>query len=129
VAGVSQTTVSFVLNGRGSISDGVRERVRIAAAELGFRPNSQARATRTGESRTIGLIIPDLRNPFPPELVEAVGNAAQRNGYAISSAMRITWSTSAKAFLILWIGGWTAFVGVPLPKWTCHSRWSFKLRL
>jgi LacI family transcriptional regulator len=83
LAGVSQTTVSFVLNGRGSISYEVRERVRAAAAVLGFHPNSQARAIRTGESRTIGLIVPDLRNPFFPELVEAVGGAAQRKGYAM----------------------------------------------
>jgi LacI family transcriptional regulator len=83
VAGVSPTTVSFVLNGQGSISDEVRERVRVAATQLRFRPNSQARAMRTGKSRTIGLIIPDLRNPFFPELVEAVGSAAQQNGYAM----------------------------------------------
>jgi LacI family transcriptional regulator len=57
--------------------------VRAAVAELGFRANTQARAIRTGETRTIGLIVPDLRNPFFPELVEAVGTAAQRNDYGM----------------------------------------------
>lgn len=83
MAGVSPTAVSFVLNGRGNISAEVRRRVQAAAVQIGYRPNSQARAIRTGETRTIGLIVPDLRNPFFPELVEAVGSAAQRNDYAM----------------------------------------------
>jgi LacI family transcriptional regulator len=82
-ARVSPTTVSFVLNGQGNISPEVRQRVQEAAARLRYRPNSQARAIRTGETRTIGFVIPDLRNPFFPELVEVVGRAAQGNGYAM----------------------------------------------
>lgn len=83
LAGVSPTTVSFVLNDQGSISPEVRQRVQEAAARLRYRPNNQARAIRTGETKTIGLIIPDLRNPFFPELVEAVGSAAQSSSYAM----------------------------------------------
>src|SRR6266511_3703604 len=58
-AGVSRTTVSFVLNGvkEGNISDETRARVLAAAAELGYVPDATAQALATGRSRTIGLVF------------------------------------------------------------------------
>jgi LacI family transcriptional regulator len=82
-AGVSIAAVSFVLNKSGSVGAEVRSRVLAAAETLGYRPNQSAQAMRTGKSRTLGLLLPDLRNPFFAELAHAVGNSARDAGYAV----------------------------------------------
>lgn len=82
-ADVSIATVSYVLNGTGSVSAEVAERILDAVDELGYRPNRSARALRTGKSRTIGLVLPDLTNPFFPELAQAVERAARMENYAV----------------------------------------------
>ena len=81
-AGVSLATVSYALNGNGSVGEEMRQHVKDVAAKLGYRPNQRAQAMRTGKSNTIGLILPDLRNPFFPELAQAVEHAARERGYA-----------------------------------------------
>lgn len=63
-AGVSSATVSHVINDTRFVSDTVREQVRQAMADLGYRPNALARSLRRGETHTIGLILPDSANPF-----------------------------------------------------------------
>jgi LacI family transcriptional regulator len=83
LAGVSTTTVSFVLNNTGSIGTEVRERVLRAIKDTHYRPNRQAAAIRTGASRTIGLVLPDLTNPFFPELAEAISEAAMAANYTV----------------------------------------------
>lgn len=75
--GVSVATVSYVLTGRGSVGDEVKERVLQAAQELGYKPNRQAQAMRTGKSQCIGLVIPDLTNPFYPELAQKIESVAR----------------------------------------------------
>lgn len=82
-AGVSSATVSYVLNGTGSISPAVQRKVRETAKAIGYRVNHVARATRTGQTLSIGLILPDLSNPFFPELAQAVQSAAREAGYAV----------------------------------------------
>lgn len=82
-AGVSTATVSYVLNGTGSVSPEVAARILEAVEALGYRPNRSARALRTGQSRTLGLVLPDLTNPFFPELAQAVEHAARMKGYAV----------------------------------------------
>ena len=82
-AGVSVATVSYVLNDTGSVGPAVRRKVRTVAQALGYRPNHSAKAMRTGRTQTIGLILPDLRNPFFAELAQSVQNAARRAGYAV----------------------------------------------
>ena len=82
-AGVSAATVSYVLNGTGSVSAAVQKRVRDTAKAIGYRVNHAARATRTGQTLSIGLILPDLSNPFFPELAQAVQSAAREAGYAV----------------------------------------------
>lgn len=79
-AGVSRTTVSHVINHADRVSEHLRERVQAAIAELGYVPNPQAQSLRTGRTNIVALLIPDIRNPFYPELVrtaqsdlEAVG--------------------------------------------------------
>jgi DNA-binding LacI/PurR family transcriptional regulator len=70
-AGVSRTTVSHVLNHADRVSPHLRERVLKAVEELGYSPNPQARSLRTGRTNIVALLIPDIRNPFYPELVKA----------------------------------------------------------
>lgn len=69
-AGVSRTTVSHVLNHADRVSLHLRQRVMQAVEELGYVPNPQAQSLRTGRTNIIALIIPDIRNPFYPELVK-----------------------------------------------------------
>ena len=78
-AGVSQSTVSLVLSGkgRGRISARTDEAVRAAAAELGYRPNVAARTLRTGVARTVGLVVPDITNPFFGRMMRGAQRAAQ----------------------------------------------------
>ncbi|MEU8580966.1 LacI family DNA-binding transcriptional regulator [Streptomyces abikoensis] len=81
-AGVSTATVSRVLNGRSPVAE-TRARVLAAVEELGYRPNVVARALRTARTRTLGLVVSDLRNPFFTELADAVEQEARRLGYSL----------------------------------------------
>jgi LacI family transcriptional regulator of maltose regulon len=68
VAGVSVSTVSLVLSGKGRISSATGERVNQAIEQLGFVRNRQAASLRGGQSGVIGLIVSDLSKPFYAEL-------------------------------------------------------------
>ena len=84
-AGVSRATVSYVLNGltdgRVPISEETRQRVLDAIEELGYEPDARAQALRSGNTNTIALIIPDLRNPHFCELATGIEEAARASGY------------------------------------------------
>lgn len=84
-AGVSRATVSYVLNGqkdgRVPISDETRQRVLHAIEELGYEPDARAQALRSGNTNTIALIIPDLRNPHFCEYATGIEEAARAAGY------------------------------------------------
>jgi len=82
-AQVSTATVSRVLAGRGRARPETRDRVFAAARELGYRPSGVARSLRQRATRTLGLIVTDIENPFFPQLVRAVEDAAHDLGYAI----------------------------------------------
>jgi LacI family transcriptional regulator len=82
-AGVSTMTVSRVLNGRGEISQETRERVQQVIDKLGYRPSSVARNLKTQRTHTIGLIVPDITNPFFPEVVRGAEDQASEEGFAI----------------------------------------------
>jgi LacI family transcriptional regulator, galactose operon repressor len=82
-AGVSAATVSYVLNGTGSVGRDVQKLVQDAAKSIRYRVNFAARATRTGQTHSIGLILPDLNNPFFPEMAQVVQAAARHAGYAV----------------------------------------------
>lgn len=81
-AGVSVATASYVLTGKRRMSDDVMLRVREAAKRLGYQPNRAARALRMGRSHTLGLIVPDITNPFFPQLAQAIEARARAEGYA-----------------------------------------------
>lgn len=72
VAGVSVTTVSYVLSGKRPVAPATREAVEAAVAQLGFRLNTVAQSLRTGRSGTAALIIPDIANPFYAELARGL---------------------------------------------------------
>lgn len=82
-AGVSPTTVSHVVNNTRYVSANVRERVLQAMVDLGYRPNALARSLRRGETKTLGLILPDSANPFFAEIGHAIEAAAFSSGYSV----------------------------------------------
>jgi LacI family transcriptional regulator len=82
-AGVSTATVSRVLAGVGNPRPDVAAAVVAAAGALDYRPSGVARSLRMKRTRTLGLIITDIQNPFFPELVQAADLAARGWGYSI----------------------------------------------
>lgn len=82
-AGVSRQTVSRAINGKGEISEETRQRILGIADRLGYRPSQIARSLATRSSRTIGLIVPDIANPFFPEIARGAGEAAYALGYQL----------------------------------------------
>ena len=82
-AGVSVGTVSNVLNSLSSVSETNREKVHRAILELGYRRNDAASQLRSNISNTIGLVIPDITNPFYPELMRGVDDTARKVGYNV----------------------------------------------
>ncbi|GIG25109.1 LacI family DNA-binding transcriptional regulator [Cellulomonas denverensis] len=75
-AGVSVATVSRVLSEHPSTSAASRQKVLSAAADLGFRPNAQARSLRRTRTNTIGVLVSDVRNPFFAEIAHTVEQTA-----------------------------------------------------
>lgn len=81
LAGVGTSTVSRYLNSKGYISDDARERIKQACEELNFMPNELARAMKLNHSKTIGVMIPTICNPFFTELVHVIEQNLLRQGY------------------------------------------------
>jgi LacI family transcriptional regulator len=82
-AGVSTATVSRVLTGVAGARPDTRRRVLRSVRELGYRPSGIARSLKLRTTRTLGLIITDIGNPFFPQLVRAVEEAARDRDYAV----------------------------------------------
>ncbi|WP_184718720.1 LacI family DNA-binding transcriptional regulator [Caulobacter sp.] len=82
-AGVSLASASYAINGAGSVGEATREHILKVAAQLGYRPNQSAKAMKTGRTGAIGLIVPDLTNPFFPSLAQVVIQAARTAGYSV----------------------------------------------
>ncbi|MFJ8848772.1 LacI family DNA-binding transcriptional regulator [Streptomyces sp. NPDC102437] len=82
-AGVSVATVSRVLNSHPSVSPDARTRVLAAVDVLGYRPNAVARSLRTDQTRTLGLVISDVLNPYFTELARFVEEEARALGYSV----------------------------------------------
>ncbi|SDI41848.1 LacI family DNA-binding transcriptional regulator [Natribacillus halophilus] len=82
-ANVSVATVSRVLNQRGYVSEDALSKVLQAIKELDYQPNSVARTLYNKTSNMIGLIVPDIQNPFFPELARAVEDVANIYGYTV----------------------------------------------
>ncbi|NOX61303.1 MAG: LacI family transcriptional regulator [Chloroflexi bacterium] len=87
LAGVSRATVSYVLNqqenSRVPISQETRRRVLEAAQKLGYEPDARAQSLRSGLTRTLGLLIPDLQNPHFWQIIQGVTQQAREAGYEL----------------------------------------------
>ena len=85
-AGVSLGTASRAINGNPAVSPQLRERVLAAAAELDYRPNALARALRSSRTHSLGLIVPDVTNPFFGELAKQIEQVAAGMGHTVMLA-------------------------------------------
>ncbi|GAA1916425.1 LacI family DNA-binding transcriptional regulator [Streptomyces durmitorensis] len=84
LAGVSSQTVSRVSNGYTGVTEETRQQVLAAMKELGYRPNSAARALKRGEFRTIGLITFTLSTTGNVRTIDAIATSAAQEGYAVT---------------------------------------------
>src|SRR3981081_3487585 len=80
-SGVSVFTVSAVVNKKSHVGKKLLERVESAIQKLNYRPNLIARSLAKQRTHTIGMIVPDIANPFFPMVVRGAGDAAQKAGY------------------------------------------------
>ncbi|MCA0307114.1 MAG: LacI family transcriptional regulator [Actinobacteria bacterium] len=91
LAGVSSAVVSYVVNnGPRPVADATRARVLDAIDKLGYRPNAAARTLITGRSDLIGLVVPDIRNPYFAALAQAAETAARAHGVNLVLAQGAT---------------------------------------
>src|ERR1700729_453104 len=94
--GVSEATVSRVLNGRPGVSDSTREAVLTALDVLGYERPTQLRGDR---ARLIGLVLPELQNPIFPALAEVVGGALAQRGFTPVLCTRTAGGVSAFGYV------------------------------
>lgn len=83
LAGVSQSSVCRALADPARVKADTRERVERAARELGYHPNRVARSLITGRTLNIGVVLPDLANPFFPSVVKSIQTRAREFDYAV----------------------------------------------
>jgi len=81
--GLSISTVSRALAEKGRVSAGTRQLIVRAAKDLGYRPNQAAKTLVTGHTNTIGLVVPDIANPFFTSLLKGVQSRARSRGYIV----------------------------------------------
>jgi len=84
--GVSIALVSYVMNGQEKekrVGAEVVKKIRQAAEELNYQPNQIARSLRMGSTKTIGLIVADIANPFFGQLARIIEDEASKNGYTV----------------------------------------------
>src|SRR6267142_6728691 len=82
-ADVSIGTVSHVINGTAKVREKLRTRVVEAIRSLGYQPSQLARGLRRNQTNMLGMIIPDVTNPFFPAVVRGVEDVAFKGGYRL----------------------------------------------
>lgn len=83
IAGVSPSTVSRVINKPSEVSEGLRKKVLKIIKELNYTPNSVAQGLRKGSMKVIGVVIPDITNPFFPAIVRGIEDFLRKKGYSL----------------------------------------------
>jgi DNA-binding LacI/PurR family transcriptional regulator len=96
---LSPATVSRALSGQRYVDDATRARVAIAARELGYRPNALARALRSKQTMTVGLIVPDIRNDFYAETASVLQGAFEERGYRLLLCITNNEAESDRSYL------------------------------
>ncbi|NDL60505.1 LacI family DNA-binding transcriptional regulator [Phytoactinopolyspora mesophila] len=108
-AGVSRSTASRALTGRGYVAEGVRSRVLKAAKKLRYVPDATARHLKQQVSLSIGVLVSDLRNSFYAELAAGAGEASRAHGYSMMLAddggLVDDEASAAEAFVALRVAG------------------------
>lgn len=127
LAGVSTATVSNVLRGVKAVRPEVRERVLASATRLGYVPNPHAQSLRTGHGHALGVVVPDLTNPYFPALVQAIEATARERGYALLVMDAGNDADRERASLALMAGYRVAgVIWVPVDDRSAHG-WPFAL--
>jgi LacI family transcriptional regulator len=85
-AGVSIATVSNVIRGTKRVSLALQQRVEAAIRELDYYPNEIARSLKVKQTRMLGIVVPDITNPFFPEIVRGAEDIAFERGYFLVTA-------------------------------------------
>lgn len=105
-AGVSLGTVSHVINGTATVSEPLRQRVTKIIKSLGYEPNELSRGLRLNKTNIIGMLIPDITNPFFPGVVRGVEDVAYKHSYRLvlcntdnDSSKEIIYLSQLKSFL------------------------------
>lgn len=83
LAHVSVTTASAVINGKSSVKEALRLRVNRAIEALDYHPDSVARSLKVRRTKTVGVLVPDVTNPFYPEIMRGMEDAARSSGYCV----------------------------------------------
>ncbi len=99
-ARVSKTTVSHVLSGKRPVATATQAKVRRVIEELGFRPSALARGLTASRSHTVALMVPDVTNPFYPELARGLQEAVRSSGLLVLLADAANSAQQERAFLI-----------------------------
>ena len=82
-AGCSEATASLVINNKPGVHESTRKKVLIAVSKLGYEPNTFARSLASKKSKTIGLLVTDIENPFFGSLVHHISQNVRHHGYAL----------------------------------------------
>ena len=96
--GVSEATVSRVLNGKPGVSEATREAVLTALDVLGYERPTQLRGDR---ARLVGLVLPELQNPIFPAFAEVVGGALAQQGFTSLLCTRTVGGVSEADYVVL----------------------------
>jgi DNA-binding LacI/PurR family transcriptional regulator len=104
--GVTAATVSNVIRSKGPVAEKTRKRVLQAIEELGYRPNLMARGLQQGKSLTLALLLPNIANPFYPEIALEVENVARGQGYQLLLCNTHDEESVGRHYLERFGGGW-----------------------
>jgi LacI family transcriptional regulator len=124
-AGVSRQTVSRALNDKGEIDGETKQRVLDAARELGYRPSRFARGLVRPDTTSIGLVIPDLLNPFFTEVAAAALEAARARGWHVvvyETAAGLTEERGTLEVIGSQVDAVVGYLGLPESELDRHTR-------